>query len=136
MSSKEVSYPYPILTNGVMSGANTITSSATGVLYRDTVGYQFQWTGNPVGAFTIQASLDYNPGLPQSAGAYNAGQWFTLPFQNSVGAIVTSISIGSGSAQPVGIGIAQCPAPWIQAVYTNSTASGVLSGFVAAKSLG
>ncbi len=134
--NKEVSQVYGILTNGVMSGLSTITSSATGVIYRDTVGFQFQWTGNPVGVFTIQESLDYNPGTPQSGGAFNAGNWTTISFQTTGGSIVTSIAIGSGSAQPISIRINQTAAPWIQAVYTNSTASGVLTGFVTAKSLG
>ncbi len=136
MSRKEISEPYKIFTSGVMSGTGTITSSATGVLYRDTVGIQLQWTGNPVGTFTVQGSLDYNPGIPQSAGSLNAGQWFTLPFSNSAGAIVTSITIGSGSAQPVGIGIEQIPSAWVQTVYTNSSGSGLLTGYVLAKSLG
>jgi hypothetical protein len=126
---KEISPAYQVFTNGTMSGTNVLTSLATGVQFKDSVGYQFQWTGQPSGTFAIQTSADYNPGLPGSGGAYNAGIWnaYTL----------SPIPSASGSGSYVAtVEISQCSLPWIRAQYTNSTGSGVLTGYVFAKSLG
>lgn len=112
-----------------MSGLITVTSLPTGIQYKDSVGYQFQWTGTPAGSFAIQTSADYNPGLPQSGGAYNAGNW------NSYSLSPAPVASGSGSYLAT-VEISQCSMPWIRAQYTNSSSSGVLTGYIFCKSLG
>lgn len=128
MALKEITPSYLVFANAAMSGTTTLTSSATAVQYKDSIGYQFQWTGQPTGSFAIQTSADYNPGLPQT-GAYNAGMW------NSYALTPTPSATGSGSFIAT-VEISQCSLPWIRAQYTNSTGSGVLTGFIFAKSLG
>lgn len=132
---KEVSAPYQIFTNQTMSGTTVITSSVTGILYRDSVGIQLQWSGVPQGTFEVQGSIDYNQGIPQSAGTQNAGNWVSLPLTfNSVTS--TAITVGSGTTQPILVNLNQLAFPSIRTIYTNSTSSGVLNGYLSAKSLG
>lgn len=126
------SLPYQNFTSGVMSGTSTITSSASNVMYSNTVGLQLQWTGVPQGTFQIQGSLDYNPGTPQSKGSYNAGTWtgiIVAPYSSA------DITIGSGSTKILA-NLADIGFPWIRVQYTNSTSSGVLTGYFCAKTQG
>ncbi len=123
---KEVSPPFLIVSSVSVSGATTFTSSASGVIYRDSIGYQVNWSGTPIGTFQINGSLDYNPGTPQSNGALNAGSWVTI----------TSQAVGSGTSQPVLFNLNQLAAPWTQFQFVSSTSSGTLAVYVTAKSLG
>jgi hypothetical protein len=111
-----------------VSGVGSVTSVAQNVKYKDSVAYQFNWTGNPTGAILIQGSLDYNPGAPQSDGTANAGNWNTLP-------TILSPQVTVGSQTALGT-VQQCPTPWVRVLYTNSSGSGVMSVYHSAKSLG
>lgn len=126
---KEITPLNLIFTNGSMFGTQVITSLPSQVSFKDSIFYQFQWTGSPTGSFAIQTSADYNPGLPQTGKAPNAGVW------NSYALSPTPAASGSGSFVAT-VEIAQCGAPYIRAQYTNTTSSGVLTGYIFAKSLG
>lgn len=113
-----------------MTGTVAYTSSVTGILYRDSISYQFAWTGTPSGNFDVQGSIDYNPGLPESAGSLNAGTWTSVPL------IPVATITGSGGAVNVLANLLDLGYPYSRFVYTNSTGSGVLGCWIAAKSFG
>lgn len=130
MASKSVTPPYQVINSASVSGTSVIVSSVTNILYRDSVALQFEWTGNPVGAIDIQGSVNYSPGLIQSGGVKetaNAGVWTSLTLSPPATVIGSSTIL---------INMNQLSFSFIRSVYTNSTGSGVLSGWVCGKSLG
>lgn len=134
---KEVTQPYQNFTNAVMTGTTTLTSPVTSILHKDTVQVQLQWTGSPVGTFQIQACSDYKPALAQTPGfgAPNSGTWSTLPVQDpTTGTTYTSVPTSAGS--PISVNLTQLGHTSIQVVYTNTSGTGTLNGFITAKSLG
>lgn len=115
-----------------MTGTTVLTSAVSQVKYKDSIGYQFNFTGTPVGTFAVQASIDYNPGSPQSGGAPNAGNWVTLPAVD----VNNNPPVASGSAGTVLVGLTQVEFPWVRVQYTNTSSTGILNIFMSAKSLG
>lgn len=130
MSVKQVSPPFQLCASASMSGTNIYISSVTGILYRDSVAYQMTWTGIPTGTFDVQGSVDYNAGLPQSAGDLNNGTW------TSVALTPAPTATGSGGASNILINMNQLSFPYVRIQYTNSTGSGVMAIYTTAKSLG
>ena len=128
MAVKNVNLPYQIMSSATMVAQNTLTSSASNIMYHDSVAVSFAWSGNPTGTFQIQGSLDYNPGTPQSGGQANSGTWNNLTLSPQPTA-------GSGSATYL-VNMNQLAFPWLRIQYTNSTGSGVLSACICSKSLG
>lgn len=126
---KEITPVNKIFVNASMSGTIAATSLISNIAYKDSVAYQYVWTGTPSGTFDVQGSVDYNPGQPQSNGAFNAGTWTSLVFSPIPQAT------GSGSSNVL-INMNQLAFNYIKTVYTNSTGSGVLTGSLVAKSLG
>jgi hypothetical protein len=82
MSSRPQFDPYPVITNGDMSG--NLTSKVTVVQKLSLVSYACSWAGSsPVGAVSVQVSNDYKQ---NAAGAViNAGTWNTLPLSAPTG---------------------------------------------------
>lgn len=128
MPSKEVSLPFQVCASATMSGTSVFTSSATSIIYRDSLAYQFNWTGNPTGTFQIQGSVDYNPGLPQSAGTFNSGNWNPVT-------ITPTPTAASGSATYL-VNMNQLAFSYARFQYTNASGSGVLGAWTCGKSLG
>lgn len=122
----------PALGNNIMTGTNIVLSPPTDILRKDNVSYQLTWTGNPVGSFAVQGSIDYNPGLPQSGGHFNAGTWTTVPVVDQNGAPPTA----SGSAGQILMDLTEFSFPWIRIQYTNASGAGVLTGYISGKSVG
>lgn len=126
---KAVSTQFQILGSVSVSATTTITSSVSGIIYRDSVCYQINASGAPQGIININASADYSPGLPQGpqgSGQANAGNWATL----------ASISVTAATAFPVIFDLNQLSMPWTQCQFVSSTGSGVISVWTSAKSLG
>lgn len=131
MPSKQVSPPFNLCASVSMTGTTQFISSVTGILYRDSLSYQFAWTGTPSGSFDVQGSIDYNQGLPESAGSLNQGTWTSIPLTPA--ATVT----GSSGASNILANISLFTGfPYSRVVYTNSTGSGVFGVWVCAKSVG
>lgn len=131
--NKEVSPRYQTLTDGVMTGTTVLTSVPTGIGYRDSISIQLIWTGTPVGTFSIEGSVNYNPGLPQSgSGPVNAGTWDPLPVVTESGVVPAA----AGSANSNLVNLEWLGFPWIRAVYTNASSTGVLNVWIYAKSAG
>lgn len=133
MPSKSITESFKVFDNASMSGTITVTSLVTNVKYRDSVAYQFNWTGGiPSGSFSIQGSLDYNPGIPTAenpSGGANPGTW------NSITLSPSPAATGSGSYSYL-VALQQVTWPYLRAQYTNTSGSGLLTGYIFAKSLG
>jgi len=130
MPTKLSSPPFQIAASVSMSGTTVFTSSVTGILYRDSLCYQFAWSGIPTGAFDIQGSVDYNQGLPQSGNNVNQGTWTSIALTPAPNAT------GSGGAVNILINMSQLSFPFTRVQYTNSTGSGFLGIWTSAKSFG
>ncbi len=124
---KEVTPVNKIFNSASMSATLVVTSLISNISYKDSVSLQYKWTGNPTGAFDVQGSVDYNPGQPQSNGTYNSGTWTSITLSPA------PIATGSSS---VLIDMNQLSFPYIKTVYTNTSGSGLLTGYLFAKSLG
>lgn len=122
MGRKNNLLKYQNITNGDMSAAS-ITSDVTDIQFLDNVGLQLQWTGSPVGTFSVQVSADY--AISSITGAVtNPGTWSTLP---------PAPTTASGS--PIYIDLNQLSAPFVRVVYTKTSGSGTLQGYITAKAL-
>lgn len=77
MGHKKTLDSYLLITNGVMTSTNTLTSVATFIANLDNIGLQVVWTGTPTGTLSVLVSPDdvsydaltFNPPLTQPAGA-------------------------------------------------------------------
>ena len=127
MSTKTVINPTLVLSSTSVSSGVTVTGSISAVLYKDTISYQANISGNPSGYFQANVSLDYNPGVPQSqsGGGKSAGNW----------ASIGSYSIVNGAPNPVILRYNQVGEPWIQFQFVCSTGSGVVDMRVSGKSI-
>jgi hypothetical protein len=127
--NKQASPQFQILGSTSVSSTTTITSSATGMLYRDSICYQINASGSPIGTININASADYTPGNPQGPQGLqsnNAGNW----------ASIASTSVIAGTAFPIIWDIGPISMPWTQVQFVSSTSSGVISVWTSAKSYG
>lgn len=134
MSSKKANLRlFQTITNGNMT--TNLTSAVTNIQMLDDIGYQFNWTGAPVGTFSIQVSADYAQDF--QGNVTNPGNWVSLVFTYWNGVIfVTSTSIPTSEGSPIYIDMALLSAPWIRAVYTAGSGSGTLNAFITAKEIG
>ena len=104
--------------------AASITSAVTQIQFLDNVGYQFVFTGSPVGEISIQISIDY---AQDSQGVVsNAGTWTPLTL---------SPTASVASAGNIYVDLNQLSAPWIRAVYTKTSGTGILNAYVCAKAV-
>lgn len=125
---KEITEKTPIFSTSAVAGVVSIVSSVTQIKYKDSVGYQFYWDGNPSGTFHIQVSNDYSSGSPQGqSGFANAGTWDTVT-------VSPTPTTSSGFSYTVNMN--QLGLPYVRVVFINSTGSGVITGNVFCKSLG
>lgn len=115
-----------------MTGTTILTSAPTNISYKDNIFYELVWTGSPVGTFQVQVSADYNPGTPQSDGAYDNGTWTEIPVTDQSG----NAPAAQGQDGQVVFDLSQISAPWVRVVYTNASGTGTLNGWVAGKSTG
>lgn len=109
---------------GDMSQA-TITSAVSNIQFLDDIGIQLNFTGTPTGTFAVQVSIDY---AQDSQGVVtNAGNW--------IGITLSPAPVASGSADQIFIDIQQISAPWIRVVYTKTSGTGTLNGYISAKAI-
>lgn len=125
MGSKKTN-SFRLITNGVMTGTATITSTPTAansgtsqpgqnVQNLDNLGLEISWTGTPTGTITVLGSnsgttfyaLTFNPAITQPAGS--AGGYL--------------------------INLNQFPWPWLQVKYTNASGTGTLNAWLYGKDL-
>lgn len=124
---------YRSITDANMASAST-TSSVTNIQILDNVGYQFTWTGSPVGDLSIEVSADYAEDNMSPPNVTNAGSWTPLVLTYWNGTIfVTATAIPTSVGSPVYLDLAFLSAPWIRAKYTRTSGSGTLNAYVTAK---
>lgn len=113
-------YPYIVIpTQAVSSG--TVTSAVTDIFTKDNPTYQFIWDGTLAGTFDVQTSLDYN-----YTSGY-AGHWDSLS--------LSSTPAAAGSPSHGTIEINQAGSRYIRVVFTWTSGSGNLSGYVMGKAI-
>lgn len=114
---------YLNIVNGDMSG--DLTSSVTNIEFIDNVGLQLNFSGSPVGIFSVQVSIDYTQ---DSQGVVsNAGNWISIP--------LNPIPAATGSANNIYIDLNQLSAPWVRVFYDFTSGTGTLNSLICGKML-
>lgn len=113
--------PYHLIK--AVSMAASITSTPVENQYQDNVGIQLTWTGSPTGVFSIQVSVDY--AVDAQGNVTNAGNWVTLILSAPIAAV--------GAGDTAYIDLNQLTAPYYRIVYTRSSGTGTLDGYVVGK---
>lgn len=107
---------------GTSMGAS-FNSDPQELFYFYSYSVQIAWSAgtSPVGAFSIQASLDYNPGGNLVGGdgtPLNAGTWTT---------VTGSSQAISGTPGNILYDVVQCSYRWMRVAYTRTSGSATLS---------
>lgn len=135
MSKKSQLTKFRSIVSGDMSAAS-ITSSVSSIEFVDDIGIQFNWTGSPVGVFSVQISIDYTQDTSSSPNVQVAGNWVDLVLTYWNGAAwVTGTSIPATVGSPIYIDLPLLSAPWIRCKYTKTSGTGTLSAFLTTKSV-
>lgn len=113
---------FKTISSGDMSQA-TVTSSVTNIQGLDNIGIQLNFTGSPVGTFSIQVSMDY--AQDNYGNVTDAGNW--------VGLTLSPNPAAEGSANQIYIDLNQLSSPWIRVKYTKTSGTGTLNAFIAGK---
>ena len=128
MSTRTHLAPYPVLNAANM--ALTLTGT-TNLKSLSVVSYDISWSGSsPVGAITVQVSNSYRQNADGSVAV--AGNWNSIPFQNSTGSVVQNIAV-SGNTGSAFIDIRVSGAEAIRIVYTPSSGTGALTAVISGK---
>ncbi len=101
----------------------SVTSTVTNIQFLDNIGIQLSFTGTPVGTFDVQISADH--AQDANGNVTVAGNWISLTLD--------PVPTASGSADSIYIDINQTSAPWLRVVYTRTSGSGTLNGYITAK---
>jgi|SRR6185437_13150409 len=112
-----------IFTNASMNG--NLTSSVTPISFLDNICIQLNFTGTPTGNFFVQGSVDYQ--TDYLGNVISTGNWISLTLVPS--------PVASGSANQILLDMNQLSFPYIRVIYTYSSGSGTLNGFIGGKSV-
>lgn len=112
----------PIRFINAQTMAADVTSNPINIQYLDNISIQLNFTGTPTGTFDLQGSLDYSPG-PFA----NTGNWIsvTLPVA----------PVAAGAASQILLDLNQLSFPWVKIVYTRSSGTGTLNGYISGKAI-
>lgn len=122
MSTRPMIGPYPVITNGDMSG--NLTSLITIIKSLSLVSYSLTWSGTaPVGNISVQVSNDYS--ITSNGEVNNPGTWNTLPLSAS-----TAVTGNNGMGF---IDIDANAGYALRVVYTKVSGIGSLNVIVAGK---
>lgn len=102
--------PVKLITNGVMTGTDVLTSSIIDGLHMKNIGIHGIWTGTPTGTLVIDYSID---GVTYFSGA--------------------AIADPAGSASDAAASIVDFAYRYIRVKYTNASGTGVLNVWAVAK---
>lgn len=124
-SRKNKLQTFPVIINGAMASTSTLHSAPVNVEYLDNIGFQANFTGTPVGTFSVEVSADY---LQTATGVVqNSGNWIALT--------LSAVPAAAGAAGSIYVDVTQISAPWIRLSYTNTSSSGTLNAFATAKEI-
>ncbi len=128
MSIRPELRPFPVITNGDMSGS--LTSLPTIIQKLSMVSYSYSWVAtDPVGTISVQVSNDY--AIDAQGNTSNAGTWNTIFFVDTSGAVVTSFAV-SGNTGNGQVDI-QTGAYAIRTLYTSESGTGSLQAIINGK---
>lgn len=109
-----------IITDGVMTGTNVLTSSEIDISAAEVAAIEIVWTGTPNGTFAVQACVNVaQPGTAPGAGV----TWQT---------IVTPAA-AAGVAGNHLINLSDMGFSKLRVTYTNSSSTGVLNAYITVK---
>jgi len=93
--------------------------------------FTISWTGSPTGTLTVEGC---NDAVMQVNGTIVAGSgtWEALPFTNSSGSVVTSLSTGGTSGAGL-IALSQIPTAYLRLHYNHVSGTGSLTAVAYAK---
>lgn len=121
MSDRPYLKPAVVVNNGDMSAS--ITSSPTILAQKNGCGYDVQWTGAPVGTFSVQLSNTYS--IDAEGNVSNPGAWASVTLSNSITA--------AGSPDNAFINLAGLEAYAVRLVYTRTSGTGTLNAVICGK---
>lgn len=104
-----------------MSGTSTLTSQITEIRGFDNIAYEVDFSGTPIGTFTVEVSNSYDP--------------ITNPNATFVVLVLSPTPVASGSSGVIGIDINQSGFKYIKLTYTNTSGSGVLQAYISGKAI-
>lgn len=117
MASRPDFGPYPVIVNAAMTG--NIISKVSFKHQIPAVNYSFDWTGSPVGVFSVQISNDYSENPDGTV--KNAGHWTTLP--------LTSTITATGTPDNASVDIVT-EGNSVRLVYTFTSGTGTLNALI------
>ena len=104
--------------------STTITSAVTSIQWLDNIGVQLNiTTSSASGTFTVQVSADY--AQDELGNVQNAGNWVPILFPTP--------PITTGVNETIYIDLNQLSAPWIRVVYTPTSGTGTIDGYITGK---
>lgn len=107
------------------SMAASLTSTVTEIQFLDNIGIELVFTGSPFGTFSVQGSVNY--AQDALGNVTNAGNWVSVT--------LSPAPVASGSGDQILIDMNQLSFPWIRAIFTRSSGTGTLNGFICGKSV-
>jgi hypothetical protein len=119
---KNVLQPVHIIDAGDMSG--DLVSDVVGIAFLDNISVQLVFTGNAVGDFGVEVSLNYRE---QQGYVINPGDWVALP--------LSPAPVAAGSADDITIDINQVSAPYIRVTYTRTSGTGTVEAYLSGKAV-
>lgn len=129
MASRPIIAPFPVITNGDMSG--NLTSLVTIIQVQSVFSYGVSWAGTaPVGTISVQGSNDYsvNPG----GTVLNPGTWNALPLQTTNGTYVTAVPVSGNTGSGI-VDVGRTGIFAIRLIYTFTSGVGSLQALVVGK---
>ena len=122
MASRSILPPFPVISNGNMSGS--LISDVTILQHLSMLSYDISWSGSsPVGVISVQVSNSY--ALNPDGSVKNAGSWTTLTLSSP-----TNVSGNTGNGF---IDIDATAGYACRLVYTRTSGSGSLNVIVNGK---
>lgn len=112
---------YHLLTN--VSMATTVHSAPINIQQMSYVGFDINWTGVPVGSFSVEVSNTYqqsNEGV-----VINVGNWTAL--------VLSAPVTAAGAPDNAFIDVDGVSASWIRLTYTATSGTGSLNASLSAK---
>jgi hypothetical protein len=115
--------PYQFITSASL-GAD-YTSTVIDIRFQDNVAMHLIWTGDAVGPFKVQGSLNYIPPPVPGGTPVNAGDWVDLTLDPEPAA--------AGSDDSVLIDLNQLSFTYIRVFFDRTSGTGTANGWVAGK---
>lgn len=133
-STKKFLKQFSTISNGSMTGTSVLTSSITAITGMDNIGYQFDWTGSPVGSFQVEVSANHNQ--DELGNTITAGTWIPILITYWDGTkFVSAFSVPTSVGTPIYVDCSILSAPYVRCVYTNISSTGALNATVCGKSI-